>query len=98
MVERHARKARGGASPYNCEYWERLHRDGTVVWIDEIAYREGFFRAGRTIQVLTPSDLAKALTMIVEGREEAKTAADAASECPQPCLCKPWRQVFRIRK
>ena len=66
--------------------WERAHQNGSVAIVFEQpwtntsdAYAFGV-KGSAGVQ-----DLGRAI-----GFDNAKTAADRASGCPQPCACGPW--------
>ena len=67
------------------QVWTRLHRNGLIAVVHALQ-RENHFAYG----ALPPGGHGS-LGEIV-GFEAAKTAADHASNCPQPCDCAKWSE------
>jgi hypothetical protein len=69
--------------------WTREHRDGaSTAKVAEVANSGGLYVAYATGPRGVVSELVDAQGAI----EVAQTAADLATDCPQPCVCPPWSE------
>ena len=72
-----------GAPDIRTRVWTRLHQNGLIAVVHALAVENRF-----AYGALKPGGHGSLGEVV--GFAEAKTAADHASKCPQPCRCTPW--------